>query len=82
MGTFVRLADSIYFRDPNGQLLELACFKLTPPAGYSVAEVLGTAHRIRIAAGAYNIDDSHLADALAELTARCAPHFEEAPAQG
>jgi catechol 2,3-dioxygenase-like lactoylglutathione lyase family enzyme len=23
--------DSIYFRDPNGQLLEMACFKFVPP---------------------------------------------------
>lgn len=65
--------DSIYFRDPNGQLLELACFKFIPPAGYTLADVLGTAHRIRIAAGAYAIDDAHLADALEELTAQSAP---------
>src|SRR6185437_6518002 len=58
--------DSIYFRDPSGQLLELACFKFTPPAGRSVTDVLGTAHRIRVQAGAYAIDDSHLADALEE----------------
>jgi glyoxalase family protein len=68
--------DSIYFRDPNGQLLELACFKFIPPDGYGLADVLGTAHRIRIAAGAYAIDDSHLADAIAELTARGAPTLE------
>jgi glyoxalase family protein len=65
--------DSIYFRDPNGQLLELACFKFIPPEGYSLADVLGTAHRIRLAAGAYAIDDAHLADAIEELTARGAP---------
>jgi glyoxalase family protein len=68
--------DSIYFRDPNGQLLELACFKFTPPDGYSLVDVLSTAHRIRVAAGAYNIDDSHLADALEELTAQGAPTLE------
>src|SRR5258708_1168776 len=62
--------DSIYFRDPNGQLLELACYKFTPPEGYTVVDVLVTAHRIRVAAGAYNIQDSHLADAIAELTGR------------
>src|SRR5258708_7554957 len=27
--------DSIYFRDPNGQLLEMACFKLTAPPAHS-----------------------------------------------
>jgi len=62
--------DSIYFRDPNGQLLELACYKFVPPEGYSYADVLFTAHRIRIAEGAYNIEDSHLADAIAELAGR------------
>ncbi len=68
--------DSIYFRDPNGQLLELACFKFIPPAGYSLADVLGAAHRIRVAAGAYMIDDTHLADALEELTAQGTPTLD------
>ena len=40
--------DSIYFRDPNGQLLELACYKFVPPDGFTIADVLATAHRIRI----------------------------------
>ncbi len=62
--------DSIYFRDPNGQLLEMACYKFVPPEGYSVADVLVTAHRLRVAAGAYNIQDAHLADAITELTQR------------
>src|SRR5713101_3469038 len=62
--------DSIYFRDPNGQLLELACYKFVPPEGYTYADVLYTAHRIRIAEGAYCIQDSHLADAIAELAGR------------
>jgi len=60
--------DSIYFRDPNGQLLELACFKFTPPEGRTIADVLAVAHRLRIAAGAYAIDDAHLADAIEELS--------------
>jgi glyoxalase family protein len=68
--------DSIYFRDPNGQLLELACFKFIPPEGFSLADVLGTAHRIRLAAGADAIDDSHLADAIEELTVDGAPTLE------
>jgi len=62
--------DSIYFRDPNGQLLEMACYKFVPPEGCTVVDVLVTAHRIRVAAGAYNIQDSHLADAIAELSGR------------
>lgn len=62
--------DSIYFRDPNGQLLELACFKFVPPEGYTLADVLAVAHRLRVAAGDYAIADAHLADAIAELTGR------------
>jgi glyoxalase family protein len=62
--------DSIYFRDPNGQLLELACFKFVPPEGFTYGDVLAAAHRIRVAAGDYNIEDRHLADAINELVER------------
>ncbi len=68
--------DSIYFRDPNGQLLEMACYKFVPPAGCTVSDVLSTAHRLRVAAGAPNVDDTHVADAIAELTRRRAPALE------
>src|SRR5215472_16226463 len=61
--------DSIYFRDPNGQRLELACYKFVPPDGYTIADVLATAHRIRLEAGDYNVADKHLAEAIEELTA-------------
>jgi hypothetical protein len=60
--------DLIYFRDPNGQLLEMACFKFVPPEGYTVADVLSTAHRLRVERGDYAIADNHLADAIAELS--------------
>lgn len=60
--------DSIYFRDPLGQLYELSAYKFEPPAGVSHAEVLLEAHRIRVAEEAYNIADSHLADAIESLT--------------
>ena len=75
--------DSIYFRDPNGQLLELACYKFAPPDGYTVADVLAAAHKLRVAAGDYNVDDRHLADAIARLAARRAPTLDEdlAPAR-
>lgn len=62
--------DSIYFRDPLGFLIELACYKFEPPAGYSHAEVLLEAHLIRTARGDYNIMDEHLADAIEALTQR------------
>jgi glyoxalase family protein len=71
--------DSIYFRDPNGQLLEMACYKFVPPAGYTVADVLSTAHRLRVAAGAANVTDEHLADAIAELSRRRAPTLAPEP---
>lgn len=62
--------DSIYFRDPNGQLLELACYKFNPPEGYTHADVLAKAHHLRVEAGDYNIADKHIADAIAEMTER------------
>jgi catechol 2,3-dioxygenase-like lactoylglutathione lyase family enzyme len=70
--------DSIYFRDPNGQLLEMACYKFEPPAGCTVADVLRLAHQLRLAAGDYAIADRHLADALAQLSRR--PALAPAPA--
>jgi len=65
--------DSIYFRDPNGQLLEMACFKFVPPEGYTVSDVLRKAHELRVAAGDYAIADKHLAEAIAELSERRNP---------
>jgi glyoxalase family protein len=62
--------DSFYFRDPLGQLLELACYKFDPPFGFTHADVLHEAHKIRVEAGDYNIADTHLADALMVLTQR------------
>ncbi len=62
--------DSIYFRDPLGQLLELACYKFEPPLGVTHAEVLLEAHRRRVEQGDYNIQDAHLADAILRLTER------------
>ena len=64
---------SIYFREPLGQLLELACYKFEPPAGATHADVLREAHNIRVAKGAYNIADEHLADAIELLSRKPAP---------
>lgn len=61
---------SIYFRDPLGQLLELATYKFQPPPGVSHAEVLLEAHKLRVERGAYAIGDEQLADALENLTRR------------
>jgi glyoxalase family protein len=71
--------DSIYFRDPNGQMLEIAVYKFEPPFGYSHADVLATAHNIRVAAGDYAISDRHLADAIADLVERRAITIAAAP---
>ena len=60
--------DSLYFRDPLGHIFELACYKFEPPHGSTHALVLARAHKIRVAAGAKNISDPHLADAIVELT--------------
>ena len=64
--------DSIYFRDPLGQLMELACYKFDPPNGATHADVLREAHRIRVEQGDYNIADRHLADAIELLIQRSA----------
>jgi glyoxalase family protein len=61
---------SIYFRDPLGQRYELSSYKFEPPAGCTYAQVLFEAHKLRVAEGAYNILDAHLADAIEILTRR------------
>jgi glyoxalase family protein len=62
--------DSIYFKDPLGLLIELASYRFEPPYGYSHAEVLSEAHRIRVERGDYNIAPVHLADAIETLVKR------------
>lgn len=59
--------DSVYFRDPMGLLIELACYKFSPPLGCSHADVMIRAHHIRVSAGDYNIQETHLAEAIEEL---------------
>lgn len=60
--------DSVYFRDPLGQLLELACYKFDPPKGFTHSDVLHKAHTIRVAAGDMNIELKHLNVARDALT--------------
>ncbi len=62
--------DSIYFTDPLGFLIELATYKFEPPEGCRHADVMIEAHRIRVAAGDYNIQEKHLADAIELLVER------------
>ena len=74
---------SIYFRDPLGQLMELATYKFDPPVGFTHADVLREAHNIRVAKGAYNIADEHLADAIEKLSRKPDPvPSGDAPAAG
>jgi catechol 2,3-dioxygenase-like lactoylglutathione lyase family enzyme len=62
--------DSIYFEDPLGLLIELASYRFEPPFGFTHADVLLEAHRIRTGRGDYNIDREHVADALEALVRR------------
>ena len=62
--------DSIYFTDPLGLLIELASYRFEPPHGFTHAEVLLEAHRLRVERGDHNIAESHLADAIEALVLR------------
>lgn len=61
--------DSIYLADPNGLKVELACYKFETPAGFRDADVLITAHRLRVARGDGHITEVHVADAIEQLMA-------------
>ncbi|MCT8972988.1 VOC family protein [Microbaculum marinisediminis] len=62
--------DSIYFNDPLGLTIELAAYRFEPPAGFTHADVLLEAHKLRVGRGDYNIAQIHLADAIESLTER------------
>lgn len=64
--------DSLYFRDPNGLRIELAVYKFTPPDGFTHAQVLAEAHKIRLKQGDYNIDIGHLDAACEQLSLQAA----------
>ena len=55
----------------------MACYKFEPPVGVTHARVLLEAHRLRVAEGAYNIKDSHLANAIERLTRRTQDSLSE-----
>ena len=56
--------DSIYFKDPLGLLIELACYCFEPPVGHTHADVLFQAHKLRTERGDRAIDPEHVADAV------------------
>lgn len=61
---------SVYFKDPLGMLIELACYTFIPPRGSSHAEVMLEAHKLRVARGAKAIEREHLADACLLIVER------------
>ena len=69
--------DSIYFEDPLGLLIELASYRFDPPFGYTHADVLLEAHKLRVERGDYNIDKEHLADAIEMLVGRSRASLSE-----
>lgn len=69
--------DSIYFQDPLGQLIELACYRFEPPEGVRHAEVMIEAHRIRVQRGDHHIEPIHLADAIEAIVARSQQSLSE-----
>ena len=62
--------DSIYFEDPLGLLVELASYRFEPPHGFTHADVLLEAHKLRVERDDHNIDRAHLADAIENLVRR------------
>ena len=62
--------DSIYFRDPLGQLIECAAYKFEPPVGSTHTQVLFEAHKLRVERGDHHIMEAHLADAIQLLSER------------
>lgn len=66
--------NSIYFQDPNGLKVELACYKFETPQGFRDADVLIKAHQLRVERGDHHIDDEHLADAI-ELLMQTRPRL-------
>jgi len=62
--------DAIYFQDPLGLLIELSCWKFEAPVGFTRADVLFEAHKLRVSRGDRAIMEVHIADAIERLVAR------------
>jgi len=69
--------DSIYFADPLGLLIELASYRFDPPFGFTHADALLEAHKLRIERDDYNIAPVHLADAIERLVTRSRPTLSD-----
>ncbi len=62
--------DSIYFREPLGFLIELACYCFEPPRGMTHTDVLHQAHLLRVERDDHAIGSTHVADAIELLCDR------------
>ena len=69
--------DSIYFQDPLGLLIELASYRFEPPHPATHADVLFTAHKLRVERGDRAIDRVHVADAIEALVLRSRPTLSD-----
>ncbi len=69
--------DSIYFEDPLGLTIELSSYRFEPPFGYTHADVLLEAHKLRVERGDHNIEEIHLADAIEALVLRSRPSLSD-----
>ena len=65
-----QIFDAVYFEDPLGLLIELSCWKFSPPPGFGYSDVLHEAHHLRVASGDKAIKESHIADAIEMLVMR------------
>lgn len=59
--------DSLYFREPLGLTIELACYKFDPPEGFTHSDILAKAYKIRLELGDYSIDETHLDAAVKSI---------------
>ncbi len=60
--------NSLYFREPLGHLIELACYKADAPDGVGMGEVLAKAYQLRLARGAEAIETQDFEMAIAALS--------------
>ena len=58
-------------------LIELASYRFEPPFGYTHADVLLEAHKIRLKRGDHHIVQEHLADAIEALVTRSRPSLSD-----
>jgi glyoxalase family protein len=58
---------SLYFKDPNGVLVELLTWITPLPAGVNEADVIARATTLKNADGSYAIEDRHVRQAMTEL---------------